>query len=333
MPPANIEADPFFVLLTDALRAGPGSPAWHDAVSKLREQGAQGNDEYTLLIAARENLEGGKEYRAVRPGPDFTRKVMQGVDEEPVGGRPRSIPTATLLAIFCGIAILAALGYVGYRMSQSEPSAQAAIDDLQNKANRFFDTAAAASFTGPLPQGWQKIGALPLDTADGLRPAPAADSGTAAKGGGVAWSGTMPADQAFALEVSVRSLETAGPILLEAFVSTDPKFSAETGTSSHDLVWQLQGQSQRVIVGGNGRQLSETPAPFVAGNSVRLVVDRDVAIIEVSAPDKKWHRIWAGAHEMGASPRSVGVRFLQTGPAPQPQGVVQQVKITTSSVK
>jgi hypothetical protein len=333
MPPANIEADPFFVLLTDALRAGPGSPAWHQAVARLREQGAQENDEYSLLIAARENLEGGKEYRAVRPGPDFTRKVMQGVEAEPAGGKRNGIPTATLIAIICGIGIVAALGYVGYRMNQSEPNGQAAIDDLQNKANRFFDTTANASFSGALPTGWQKIGSLPLDTADGLRPAPAQESGTAAKGGGIAWSGTLPADQPFALEVSVRSLETAGPILLEAFVSTDPKFSTDTGTSSHDLVWQLQSQSQRVIVGGNGRPLSETPAPFVAGNSVRLIVDRDVAIIEVSTPDKKWRRLWAGPHEMGASPRSVGVRFLQTGPAPQPQGVVQQVKITTSSAK
>jgi len=34
---AEIESDPFFELLTDALRAGPGSPQWHQAVQRLRQ--------------------------------------------------------------------------------------------------------------------------------------------------------------------------------------------------------------------------------------------------------------------------------------------------------
>lgn len=332
MPP--IEADPFFVLLTDALRAGPGSPAWHQAVTQLREQGAQGSDEYKLLIAARETLEGGKEYRAVRAGPDFTRKLMQGVEAEPAGGTRRSIPTATLIAILGGIVVLAALGYVGYRMTQPAPGGQVAIDDLQNKANRFFDTAATATFAGSIPDGWNKIGALPLDISDGLRLAPMPDSAAKAKGGGAAWGGSMPADQPFAVEVLVRSIEPESAVLLEAFVSADPKFAADTGTTSHDLVWQLQGHSQHVMLSGSGQQFAQPAPAFAAGGSVRLVIDRDVAIIEAAGPDKKWYRLWAGPHELGAAPRSVGVRFLRTGPAAAaPAIVVQQIKVTMSAAK
>src|SRR3954471_10048772 len=87
MAQTNVEADPMFQLLTDALRAGPGSPEWHQAVGKLRAGGMEHGDEYQMLIDAREHLESGKEYRSVRAGAGFTRKLLDGIDrEEPQGG-------------------------------------------------------------------------------------------------------------------------------------------------------------------------------------------------------------------------------------------------------
>jgi len=54
--PSQIDTnDPFLILLTDALRAGPGSPQWHEAVSQLKLAG-ENVDEYKLLIEARESL-------------------------------------------------------------------------------------------------------------------------------------------------------------------------------------------------------------------------------------------------------------------------------------
>ncbi len=35
----DIESNPLFGLLTDALRAGPGSPEWHQAIGRLRADG------------------------------------------------------------------------------------------------------------------------------------------------------------------------------------------------------------------------------------------------------------------------------------------------------
>ena len=82
MSTLDFESDQFLQLLTDALRAGPGSPEWHEAVETLRTNGIEQKDEYRLLISARENLEKGKEYRSVRAGPGFSRKLNEALDTE-----------------------------------------------------------------------------------------------------------------------------------------------------------------------------------------------------------------------------------------------------------
>src|SRR5689334_13785474 len=113
--PANAETDPFFTLLTDALRAGPASPQWRDAVAQLREKGASESDEYRLLITARESLEGGREYRSVRAGPGFTRKLMDRLQGEEQSRR--GFPTAVVLAAVCGLAIVAAVVFLIIRVT------------------------------------------------------------------------------------------------------------------------------------------------------------------------------------------------------------------------
>ena len=54
----DLQSDQFMTLLTDALRSGPGSPEWNQAVKALRASG-QNADEYAMLTAARESLAGG----------------------------------------------------------------------------------------------------------------------------------------------------------------------------------------------------------------------------------------------------------------------------------
>ena len=61
------DKDPLLVLLTEALRAGPGSPAWHQAISTLRADQPE-MAEYKMLLTAREHLESGRRYRSVRAG-------------------------------------------------------------------------------------------------------------------------------------------------------------------------------------------------------------------------------------------------------------------------
>ena len=76
----DTEPDAFLNLLTDALRAGPASRAWAEALEQLRSRGdgigkAQ-TDEYKLLLDAREALASGKDYREVRAGTGFTRRLF-----------------------------------------------------------------------------------------------------------------------------------------------------------------------------------------------------------------------------------------------------------------
>src|SRR5215204_5175060 len=111
MPKSDvIESDPFLTLLTHALRAGPGSPEWHQAVGKLRGEGADGSDEYKLLAAAREHLESGRDFRAVRAGPGFTSRLLTRIDGE--SATRSGVPTANVIMIVSALAIVAALGAV-----------------------------------------------------------------------------------------------------------------------------------------------------------------------------------------------------------------------------
>src|SRR5580704_15943114 len=86
----DFESDQFLKLLTDALRAGPGSPTWHTVVARLRQSEPASaaaldseSGQWQALISVRENLESGKSYRSVRAGPGFRRRVMDRIDAEP----------------------------------------------------------------------------------------------------------------------------------------------------------------------------------------------------------------------------------------------------------
>ena len=326
-----METDPFFTLLTDALRAGPGSPQWHDAVAALRQQGLEASDEHRMLIEARENLESGRDYRAVRAGPGFTRKLMGEIENETVGKPHTGVPTATIIAIVCGLLVLSVVAYVVYRSSTTHVTGKEAVEELEKKKLRFFDTIATARSDDPAKdwKDWNPIGSLKLDLTNGLRPAPDAQSKNL--GGGEAWKNSIPGNQAFSVDVTVKAPAPSSAVLLEAFVSTDPKFSPDKGTSSRDLVWQLRGYDQQVLLSGSG-QIQGTAPTFHDGDTVRLIVDQDVAIVEVvAAGGGKTQRLWAGAHDLGTGPRYIGVRFLQTGAAGKQDVSVQQIKILTSS--
>jgi hypothetical protein len=325
-----METDPFFVLLTDALRAGPGSAPWQQAINSLRERGLEGTDEHRLLLETRENLESGRDYRAVRAGPGFTRKVMAEIEKGPSGVKSKGIPTATIVAILCGIVIISVVGVVLWKMSSVAPTEQSAVEELARNSQGFVDKIAGAEFTGAIPNGWHAIGALKLDESNGLRPDPAAAEASKNLGGGIVIASPLPEKQEFAVDVTVHSPSATNALLLEAFVTTDANFNADKGTSSHDLVWQVRDKGQLVLINGSEKNNGNAPPAYHAGDGVRLIVGKDVAIIESipAAPGAKPLQLWAGPHELGTGPRYVGVRFLQTGSAGKPDISVRQIKVS-----
>src|SRR5438046_8430289 len=102
----QFDSDQFLKLLTEALRAGPGSPQWHEAVNQLKTSSLADADEFRMLINAREHLESGRDYRSIRAGAGFTRKVMSAVDEEAAAQAP-SPPSAGIIAIVATAGIIA----------------------------------------------------------------------------------------------------------------------------------------------------------------------------------------------------------------------------------
>ena len=307
----DIESDPFLQLLTDALRAGPGSPEWHQAVSRLRAGNGSGIskaqlDDYQLLVTAREHLESGRSYREIRPGPGFTRKVLAGIDAE-VSAAPRgasALPAANLIAILGSMAVLAVLGVIGFWLLHSAP-----VQTNEDLANIYFGTTVTAvTFDGPLPGAWCEVGPMPVDPAHGLRPASTAPT-SGYDGGGIVTTAGLAPDQPFAVEATLRINHLTNGVIPQVFVTDQPDFDSDRATSPHELVWVIRdGKAQAVLPNG---QFSGSTDTIKDGQTitVRVVVGREAA--QIISGRKT---LFAGPSQLaGDRPRFLGVRFLRRG--------------------
>jgi len=324
---ADIESNPLFGLLTDALRAGPGSPEWHNAVAKLRAEGLADSDEYRLLVTVRERLESGREYRSVRAGPGFTRKVLDGIEQErQAGTRTSGVPLANIIAVVSVIAVIGVLAYVASQLFQRPVVPQETVEELEKA---YFPTElVSARFDGTMPPGWRKIGALPLEaTKTGLRPAATTSTTNPAEaiGGALAAPVTVPEDESFAVEVKLKPGRPTEDVIVQVFVSTDDDFSPDKATSSNELVWLIQGSRQKIVVGDSRVEFNgERPdVPRNESLTVRLLVSKQSAVLSNGGP-----RLWAGGNGLAAKPRTVGVRYIQVDPAkPADPPMVQSVRV------
>jgi hypothetical protein len=307
MTSVDLQSDPFQQLLADALRAGPGSPQWHQAVTALRAAGQTSEaDEYRLLIAAREHLESGKSYREVRAGAGFTRKVMEQVEAAQTGGGAlRSPATWVMLAAVVTLAVV--IGLVIHFTRPAEPGGNGATALAQTY---FVEPVRVGEFKQQIPAGWQTIGGVAVVGSDrGLRLKTGEGSSKEYEGGGVVAESPVPAGEAFALEAQLRG-RVGEEIVPQVFVSESAEFSAERGTSPRELTWMLNDARPVVALPdgrfeGQGDRLKELREPYV----VRVLVNDRYAIVESGG-----QRLWAGEHQLDAGkPRYVGVRFLRKG--------------------
>jgi len=301
----DIEKDPFLVLLTDALRAGPGSPEWRDAVSHLKTAG-ESVDEYRLLIEARESLESGKDYRSVRAGDGFTRKLMTNIEQEHPVVR-RAFPLTALIGTLAGLVIVAVISLVIYELyprNQAAPANDKAIEEL---ASTYLPTQFLfSSFDNGIPSTWRTIGSLPVDTSDGLHAGVTTVPGDKYVGGGIVIAEPMSADQPFSIQVALNIKSTGEDLIPQVFISNSPDFSPDRAISAQELVWELKGKEQQVVVGG--RVEPQTPLPAHSPSlTVRIILNKDLAIVESDG-----HRLWAGPNGLGDQPRYLGVRFIRT---------------------
>lgn len=334
----DLESNPLFGLLTDALRAGPGSPEWHQAVGKLRADGLADSDEYRLLVNVREHLESGRDYRSIRAGPGFTRKVMDAVDQErrQPGGRAAGLPVANIIAVASGIVILGLLAALVYQLFPRPGSGgDQTVEELEQT---YFPTElAAARFEGAVPADWRTVGVLLLEGGKtGLRPAAAAppatgeaDAATASEpvGGAVLAPESVPPDEPFAVVVQLKPGRPTEDLIVQVFVSAERDFSADKATSGNELAWLIQGTRQKVVVGDRVEADAQRPEPATGGRpdpvEVRWVVGKQLAVASAGG-----QRLWAGPHGLAAKPRAVGVRFIRVdGTKPVDPSVVQSIRV------
>ncbi|HYE16966.1 MAG TPA: hypothetical protein VEA69_00855 [Tepidisphaeraceae bacterium] len=312
MSDTDLESDTFQTLLTDALRAGPGSPEWHQAVARLRSSGEKGADELQLLIRAREDLESGKEYRTVKAGPGFTRNVLQAIEDEGAGGAKGGIPSANIVAFVAAGVILAVVVVVAVVLFKTgTPPAPNKVDQL--KGLYFVSAISSADFetATDVPADFKTAGELALKiTGKALRPQtlePIADDKREYRAGVLVKAEPIPADQPGMIEVTFFANRLPTDVVIpQVFVSDAPIDDAK-GTSSHELVWLLKGGQPQLVkpdmsVPATGPKLDK-PGPF----TVKIRFDKDTAIVETGA-----QRLYEGPHGLAPnSPKYVGVRFLR----------------------
>jgi hypothetical protein len=302
--PAEIDTtEPFLTLLTDALRAGPGSPEWHQAVSQLKTAG-ENVDEYKLLIEAREALESGRDYRSVRAGPGFTRKLLTELENKAPVGNSRRLPT--LIAALAGLVIVAIIGIELYAFYTRTP-----VDDSTKAINELASTyfskeISATSFDTGIPEAWRTIGSLPLDANKGLKPANGpVPTGGEFVGGGIVLNQSIPAAQPIALQATLQVTKPSAELIPQVFVANDTTFSSDRATSSQELVWQVVEGLQQVVADGKTQKHAKISSK--TDHLIRVLLKGDLAIVEVDGQS------WSGRNALGDKPRYLGVRFIRTG--------------------
>jgi hypothetical protein len=325
MTDIDLESDAFLMLLSDALRAGPGSPSWHEALRRLRAGGVQYADEYKLLVTAREHLESGREYRSIRAGPGFAKRLMAAIDE--LESRQRKTPpTATTVAVASVLLILVVLLVIGYLLfsAQSNP--------LNKTTQLLVNPVTKVADMGPLPSDWQKIGQFGVEFDRGgikIGPVPAGDT-TPGGGGGAYWQTPLEATEPFSVTAEFRLYHPDASLIPQLFVTDDPNFDPRNGTTGNELVWSLHSDRVRIIVPG-GRAEAETPLVTEKRSNtasiakIRITIDRDQGSIEMGGKT-----IWSGSIGLDPDkPRYVGVRFLRVGETKADGGVFEIVQVNT----
>jgi hypothetical protein len=309
--------DPFLQLLTDALRAGPGSPEWHQAVGRIKAGEKGTDDEYTLLVRARENLASGKAYREVKPGVGFTRKVLQSINNDSPANRKGPFTASWISYIGAGL-VVATLAVVIFTMTDHTPG-----EDL---TNLFFSTThLAASLEGPLPPGWKLIGPLPVDPTKGLWPTIKKKSADYIGGGIVSTEG-VSSTAPFAVEARFDFKQVSDDCVSQLFVTDDPTFSQDKGVSPHELVWLVQGGAAQVALPDG--KLTSASKKVIEGQSieVRIVVGVTNALVLCDGTE-----LWSGPSQLAKDkPRYVGVRLLYRKENKNSVVSVKQLRVMTN---
>lgn len=324
MATLDFQSDPQLIALTDALRAGPGSPQWRDAVSRLRALGGDEADEYLLLCTAREHLASGRSYREIHAGPGFSRKVMQAVEQDNGNARSRVAPTAGIIALISGLVVVVVLASAGWFIWRSRGATPA--QQQQDLSQVYFTETLVDAPLDAMPQGWRQIGALPLRFEKGLRPGAAPAGEADSVGGALFWEQSVLPSRPMQIETTLRLPAPESDLAAQVFVTDDPSLSGVRATSPHELAWTYrQGAASVALPSGRLEPVPFKPGPKQQTVEVRIQFDAMSAAIDVAG-----QRVWSGPHGLDPNkPRFLGVRFLApAGAAADPNASFRSIQLT-----
>jgi hypothetical protein len=318
MSQIDLNSEQFQTLLGEALRAGPGSPAWREAVEQLRSAGKEG-EEYTLLIRAREDLAAGRSYRQVKAGPGFTSKLMRRLDD---AGKASILPSAATIAWFSGIVVVIALGVLAYLLfSASDGKSMRALRDTF-----FVRTVISGDFQNPSEQ-FAVIGSSQPLFGNGLSPAPTTHPATRSAAARTRHSGVycvlpLPPGKPFAVEVALELGRPDANMITQFFVTDQPSFAPATGISPHEFSWILQDKRIRVLL-PDSKTVAEAPLSLDHRTTIiKLRMNEDSVIVEQGGKV-----IYAGQHQLGERVRYIGVRFLSSSGEKTPAVSVKSLRV------
>ena len=308
MTETQFDSDQFLKLLTEALRAGPGSPQWHEAVNQLKNSSVADADEYRMLINAREHLESGRDYRSIRAGPEFTRKVMSAIDQESAAAAP-SAPSAGIIALLAAggiVAVIAIVAVIWYRGGPPQPSPS----DLANIV--FAQTIVSTDFTQTqaIPPEWRTLGLPPViaSRSRGLG-APQVRAGVGDdkdyRGGGIYSASGIPPTQTFAFEATIHQYRVSENVAVQIFITDAPDFDKNpTASSPHELVcYVLNGT---IIIAKPDGSIQGTGTKAKDVNHIQIKLDKQFVLIENDG-----QTLYSGTHGLAPDKaRYPGVRFL-----------------------
>ncbi len=319
MAEAQFEHDELLKLLTEALRSGPGSPQWHDAVGRLRQMqlGSGEANEYKLLMAVREDLESGREYRSIRPGPGFTKKVMESI-EQAATKRP-GLSLANVIAVLSAVVVIGVLVWLGFWISRSGgPS----IENLETM--QCTRPLAGGDFSGSIGGDWKTFGVAPVISQKSLRAGYRKESEREGMSGGLYLAHAIPADQPFAIEAKVRIAKRASPVNVEFLITQSPLGEGKS-PSAGDLVVTVSNGQVSVFTSGTLPAGSTYTLPE-GKSELSLLVKLDGKFVIVKCDEKE---LYAGPNGLAADkPRWPGVRFVAKGPEkPLDDVTVQSMQI------
>lgn len=298
MSETQFETDEFLKLLTEALRAGPGSPPWHDALARLRAGDLTQAEEYKLLMSAREDLESGRDYRSIRPGPVFTRKVMGRIDDE-AAGRGRGLPTATLIALLAGLVIVASIVVVAVILIRGHTPTRGIADlDSTYFANPVLSSDFAQKSTADWEK-WASVGDEPTFSDKGLRPAFHRTASKDYQTSGLRAVTPVPAAQSFAIEARVQMARPTSQVYLRLFISDDLR-----AATPHEFVVELKNGD---LTSYNPEIKNVGSVVKAAPGAIKLTVKVDQENVIVQSGEKQ---LYAGPHGLSrTAARYPGLRF------------------------